>query len=123
VRAPIGFAFAVAPGVGAALAFLTFQAFYRGTLEIGLLISILMVTYAIALGFGVPAFILTSHRAYTSPWTYALGGTLVSAIVAVPVGFLLTPTFGLLGVVTGFCAGLTFGLIVRPKSNPRLERP
>ena len=115
-------AFIVAPGIGVlgVSLLVTVPIWSPGT---GFFVLELMVAYAVALLFGVPAFLLSRSWLSRSLWAYALAGAVVAATAAVPLAFVFPPPLAFLSILTGALAGTTFGLIVLPTSNNRWRGP
>jgi hypothetical protein len=116
-------AFAVAPAVGVVATWLALVAF-MWPLSLGLVVSMLWIAYLVTVVVGVPAFLWFRSWALLSFWSYALAGLIVASIAAVPIWLLLgSLALGLVAIMTGVITGLTFGLILGPKSNNRWRGP
>jgi hypothetical protein len=114
-------AFAVSPAIGAAVA--SIVAVMMWSPHFGLFFSILIVSYAVAVVVGVPAFLLSRSWMPASIWAYALAGAVVAAVAAVPIAFFFPTSLGFLGILTGATAGVAFRLIALPASNSRWSGP
>jgi hypothetical protein len=119
-------AFLVAPAVGILTAWLI--AFCIWAMPLGFAFSLVPLAYGLTVVIALPAFLALRRwpLRFAGLWWYLIAGFVVACFVAGPLlltGNSTAASLGILVLVGGLTGGSAFGLISRPKSNQRLERP